>query len=240
MMQFMVRQAMAIAVAVAPASRMVAIPSGSYMPLYADAGQVSVAAFRIDVFPVTRAQYLEFLRSSPAWRLSAVKQPAYLRDWAGELDAGPPSGLERPVVWVTRPAARAYCAAQGKRLPTTDEWEYVAAASGTSRKGTNDPAFRQEILDLYTRRRDPWAHVGSTFRNIYGVADMHGLVWEWTEPAHNHSHHAPGHHDMSCAGSASGASTTSDFSAFMRYAFRSGLSEQSSHAGLGFRCATGG
>ena len=52
-----------------------------------------------------------------------------------------------------------------------------------------------------------------------------------------HSHHAAGRHDMTCAGSAQGAADPTDFAAFLRYAFRSGLAGDDAHANLGFRCA---
>jgi formylglycine-generating enzyme required for sulfatase activity len=218
---------------------MATIPAGAYMPLYADAGRTAVAAFKMDVTPVTRAQYLQFVTQNPAWRRGAVKSHEYLKDWPGVFDAGSGTELQRPVTQVPLAAARAYCSAQGKRLPSVDEWEYAAAASRKRRDGTADAAFRQELLALYTRIGKAPRPVGSTFTNVYGVSDLHGLVWEWTEVAHDHSHHAAGHHDMSCAGSAQGASSTSDFAAFLRYAYRSGLTDGSTQSNLGFRCAAG-
>jgi len=193
---------------------MVRIPTGSYMPLYAKDGRVSVAAFRIDAKPVTQAQYNSFRRVH-----------------------GSTEAADRPATRMTRIDARAFCAAQGKRLPSIDEWEYVAGASRTARGAGNEAAFRQEILDRYTRARDPRAAVGSTFRNAFGVWDMHGLVWEWVEPSAAHAGHTKAEHDMSCAGSASGATSTTDYAAFLRFAFRSGLDDDSAGAGLGFRCA---
>ncbi|HEX9109729.1 MAG TPA: SUMF1/EgtB/PvdO family nonheme iron enzyme, partial [Longimicrobiales bacterium] len=86
--------------------------------------------------------------------------------------------------------------------------------------------------------------VGSTFRNVYGIWDLHGLVWEWTAAAHSamaqHAMHhggATASHDMGCAGSAAGASDTRDYAAFLRYAFRAALTPGTSLGNLGFRCA---
>ena len=205
----------------------VLIPAGSYLPLYAEKGVVRVPGFRLDVTPVTEAQYAGFMRrGGDAAAHSGA--PAH---------SGVASGSMRPVTKVTRAAARAYCQAQGKRLPTTDEWELAAAASATSRRGTSDASFRQQLLDMYTRKRATGSVVGRGFTNVYGVKDMHGLVWEWTEASHDHAHHGATKHDMSCAGSAQGASTTLDYAAFMRYAFRSGLTDSSAFENLGFRCA---
>jgi formylglycine-generating enzyme required for sulfatase activity len=197
-------------------TRMVTIPAGSYLPLYAERGAVSVKSFKLDITPVTQAQFAAYASGSGA-RVA-------------------PGAATRPATNVTRSAARAYCTAVGKRLPTVHEWELAAAASATARNGTADPAFRQYLIELYTRMRAP-GRVLAGFVNVYGVRDLHGLVWEWTEESHAHAEHGTQKHDMSCAGSAQGASTTADFAAFLRYAFRSGLKESSSVDNLGFRCA---
>jgi formylglycine-generating enzyme len=119
----------------------------------------------------------------PAWRRSEVKPifagPAYLADWSSDLSFGPSSRANQPVTGVSWFAARAYCQWEGKRLPTVEEWEYVARASETSRDASRDPAFIQRLLGLQSANR-PDAPVGSGFRNIFGVSDMHGLVQEWT------------------------------------------------------------
>ncbi len=250
--------------ATSPALRraaMVGIPGGSYLPLYAPMGRVRVAGFALDRYPVTRAQYAAFLATHPEWRRSraprALGGGGYLRDWRGDLDFGGGAAAQRPVTWVSRPAAAAYCAAAGARLPTTDEWEYVASASPTRRDGVGDPAFQQQLIELYTRPRpsEP-GPVGSTFRNAFGVYDLHGLVWEWTDgspagamaqPAGMAMHgaagadapHAPrAPHDMGCAGSAAGATDTRAYAAFLRYALRAGLTPTTDLGSLGFRGAS--
>jgi formylglycine-generating enzyme required for sulfatase activity len=220
---------------------MAAIPAGKYHPLYADgAPPLPVTAFSIDREPVTRAQYLTFARTNPKW-LAGIDTRA----------ASP----DRPMTGVTWYAARAYCAAQGKRLPTTAEWEYVAAADEKRRDATRDPKFLQRLVALYTTR--PEARVGGAaekFRNVYGVYALHGVVWEWTadfdgrseEPvAHGArdgmagmDHGSGGHeHMLSCASAAIGASNAGDYAAFMRYQFRAGLTRSSAQQMLGFRCA---
>jgi sulfatase modifying factor 1 len=214
---------------------MAAIPAGHYHPLYAD-GQspLKVSAFSIDRQPVSKAQFLAFARTNPTW-LKGVDARAM------ELD--------RPMTGVTWSAARAYCAAQGKRLPTTAEWEYVAAADERHRDATRDPAFTQRLVALYTTR--PEARIGGAgerFRNVYGVSALHGVVWEWTSDfdggreAHDDmtgmDHGKGGHeHMLFCASAAIGASNPRDYAAFMRYGFRAGLTRTSAQQLLGFRCA---
>lgn len=220
---------------------MAAIPAGKYHPLYADgAPPLSVHAFSIDRSQVTRARFLAFARANPSW-LKGVNASS----------ANP----DRPITGVTWSAARAYCAAQGKRLPSTAEWEYVAAADEQRRDATRDRTFLQRLVSLYTTR--PEARVGGAgerFRNVYGVSALHGVVWEWTsdfdggtsERAPHAEHesmagmqHTGGEHEhmLSCASAAIGASNAGDYAAFMRYQFRAGLTRSSAQQMLGFRCA---
>lgn len=217
---------------------MAAIPAGKYHPLYADgAPAIKVNAFSIDRAPVTRAQYLDFARANPSW-LKGV-------------DARTTS-LDRPMTGVTWSAARAYCAAQGKRLPTTAEWEYVAAADEKRRDATRDPQFLQRLVSLYTTRPEARVHgAGEKFRNVYGVSGLHGVVWEWTSDFDGGKSEHGGHdamagmedegggheHMLSCASAAIGASNAGDYAAFMRYQFRAGLTRSSAQQMLGFRCA---
>lgn len=226
----------------------VRVPAGSYVPLYTrDGGAVRVAAFEIDRHPVTRAEYLEFVRADPRWRRDRVKPvfagAGYLAGWPSALDAGGSAAAERPVTQVSWFAARAFCEAEGKRLPTADEWEYVAAASETERDASRDPDFVRRLLGMYTTRRDPLPPVRSTFRNAFGVWDLHGLVWEWVLDFNNvlvsdDSRGAGGRdHKLYCAAGSVGATDPGNYPAFLRYAFRAGLTGRSTVANLGFRCA---
>lgn len=235
---------------------MVRVPAGSYTPLYTNAStrEVRVEAFRIDQRKVTRGEFLTFVRKHPGWRRDSVRavfaDDRYLSDWPGPLDPGDTAARNRPVTSVSWFAARAYCAAAGKRLPTIDEWEYAASAGETQRDATRDAAFTQRILDLYTARAA--VAEGTAQRgigNVYGVRDLHASAWEWTEDfnsimASGDSRQTGGtskHTDFRavCAGAAIGASNPDNFPAFMRYAFRAALNGRSSVDALGFRCAAG-
>jgi formylglycine-generating enzyme required for sulfatase activity len=224
-------------------SGMAVIPQGTYSPLYATKGaeRVAVRGFALDRAPVTRGEFLEFVRRNPQWRRSAVKRTAadngYLADWAGDLEAGNASDLRTPVTGVSRNAALAYCSTKGKRLPTSNEWEYAAAASETTRDAARDRNFISRLVGFYRNRASGRSQaVGKSAPNVYGIRDMHELVWELTaDPMHaGHSRHE---HDMSCAGAAMGALDPSNYAAFMRYAVRSGLNDRTTMKTLGFRCA---
>jgi formylglycine-generating enzyme required for sulfatase activity len=86
--------------------------------------------------------------------------------------------------------------------------------------------------------------VGLGARNVYGVADLHGLVWEWTLDFNSSLVTGESRADASldrsryCGSGAAGASDFQDYAAFMRYAFRSSLEARYSVGDLGFRGVT--
>jgi len=218
---------------------MAVLPSGSLTPLYS-AGhmeKVSVHRFALDREPVTRAEYLDFLRTNPAWRRSAVTaakaDKGYLAEWGSDLNAGSGTQLRWPVTEVSRLAASAYCESKGKRLPTVEEWEYAASADRSRRDATREKTFISRLIGLYTSRAATRStEIGKSSSNVYGVRDLHELVWEMTAEMSGHQHH------MFCASSAIGASNPENYPAFMRYAVRSGIQGRTTtQKNLGFRCA---
>jgi formylglycine-generating enzyme required for sulfatase activity len=233
---------------------MVRLPAGSYEPLYRRAGdgRVHVAAFALDVEPVTNAEYRAFAEANPAWRRGAIRpvfaEPGYLADWRGDVDPGDAAALARPVTGVSWFAAKAYCASRGKRLPTVDVWENAAAASETPRDAARDRGFVRRLLALYTHRATRvLPAVGAGFRNVYGVRDLHELTWEWTldynsvlvsdDSRDGGSGVGERDHSLFCASAAVGATDPTNYPAFMRYAVRAGLTGRSTVRTIGVRCA---
>ena len=151
----------------------------------------------------------------------------------GEFQSAVGEDARRPAVAVTWFEAKQYCEVHGKRLPTTAEWERAASATPIP-----------EQMSLYAMRHDETnaGIVGRGEHNRLGVADLHGLVWEWTldfdGPTHSASHHEHAEHNgVSCASAAIGATNTYDYPAFLRNAVRAGLERTSATTSLGFRCA---
>ncbi|MCC7008458.1 MAG: formylglycine-generating enzyme family protein [Acidobacteria bacterium] len=248
-----------------PPAGMVTVPAGSYVPLYrpptsptaAGPGRAGAAtpavpvsrrveAFQMDVFPVTNGEYLEFVRQHPEWRKWRVKklfaEESYLSHWKDELDPGPLAPADSPVVNVSWFAARAYLKAQGKELPTVDQWEYAAAASETRRDASRDAAFIDRLRVWYGQAvPDPLPSVRTGFRNVYGIRGLHGLVWEWTLDFNSALVSGESRADSAlerslyCGSGASGAADFENYPAFMRYALRSSLQARYAVGSLGFR-----
>jgi formylglycine-generating enzyme required for sulfatase activity len=227
------------------------IAPGDFGPLFGlDTGQKTfrVAELWIDRRPVTRVRYADFLAAHPEWRRGRVAEifadPQYLHTWDGDR---PRAGQEAyPVTHVSWFAAQAYCRAQGGRLPSTLEWEYVAAASSTEPDAQKDRAFVESILGWYARpsRGDLGLRpVGAAAPNFYGLEDLHALVWEWTSDFNasfiTADNRADGDRSRSffCGNAVTGAARREDYAAFMRYALRSSLTPRTALPRLGFRCA---
>lgn len=233
-------------------AEVVSLPSGIYHPFYvgaSDTGGVSVDAFRLDVRPVTVAEFLAFAVDNPDWRRGTA--PAvlvgtdYLSRWDAILDPGKSIRPDQPITEVSWFAARAYCRWAGGRLPTTAEWEYAAQASGTLRDASGDPTFNSEVLALYTGRvpGERLAAAGTTDRNVFGLRDLHGLVWEWTSDFNNQTLTGGGREDRGlnrqrfCAAGSLGVADLTNYAGFLRWSYRASLVGSTSAQQLGFRCA---
>ncbi|MCE7033095.1 formylglycine-generating enzyme family protein [Lysobacter sp. GX 14042] len=242
-----------LAASAAPAAEAeyVRIPAGSFASAlaYEDVpGEVEVAAFELMERPVTNAEFLAFVREHPQWRRDRVPQvmaePRYLSHWPGPLDTGGAPADARPVVQVSWFAADAYCRAQDARLPGWNEWEYVAAADETRQDARADPVWRERILGWYSRPSDqPLVRAGAQVANVYGVRDMHGLVWEWTEDFSSllvdADDRLQGDPDGArfCGAGALSMDDRENYAVLMRVAMLSSLQAGHTTGNLGFRCA---
>lgn len=229
-------------------STMKQINKGTFVPLYgSDTLAVTVSPFLLDTYPVTSQQYLDFVKKNSKWRRSRViklfANNNYLSHWKNDTTLGTnvvPNAAATAVSWY---AAKAYCDCQGKRLPTMNEWEYAAMASETKANAQKDSLFNQRIVAGYETPKTYQKEVGSSFKNYWGVWDMHGLVWEWTSDfnsviiANESRNNKTAEGNLFCAGANVGASDLMDYAAFMRYAFRSSVKANYNILNLGFRCA---
>jgi len=143
---------------------------------------VNVDSFCMDRTEVTTSAYAACVASGKCTR-SIYK---------GRCNAGVSGREDHPINCVDLNEAAAYCAAQGQRLPTAEEWEY-AATGGDGRTypwGNDEPknqlCWDGEGNDLGKGNRRSTCAVGSYPRgdSPSGLVDLSGNVWEWTSPLH--------------------------------------------------------
>jgi len=140
---------------------------------------VHVDSFYIDKYPVTNSDFKKFLDAAHYHPQDDLN---FLRDWK---DGTYPAGWEkRPVTWVSLEDARAYANWAGKRLP--HEWEWQYAAQGTDGRlypwGSDWDASAVPVPDKSRTMRGPDpidAHPKGA--SPFGVMDMVGNVWQWTD-----------------------------------------------------------
>ena len=233
--------------AMAQSEGMATVKGGTYLPLYGvDSTPVTVKDFMMDVYPVTNEEYLTYVKKYPEWQKSRAKRlfadGNYLAHWESDLSYGDQLSAKAPVTNISWFAAKKYCECQGKRLPTVDEWEYTAMADEKTADARKKESYNQKILDWYETPKSFSKDIGSTFKNYWGVYDLHGLVWEWTSDFNSVLISGESRKDVDkdsnlfCGSSAVGASDLMNYAAFMRYAFRGSIKANYSVKNLGFRC----
>ena len=140
---------------------------------------MQMKSFWIDTYPVTNAQFKKFL---DATHYHPQDDLNFLRDWK---DGSFPAGWDnKPVTWVSLEDARAYAAWAGKRLP--HEWEWQYAAQGRDGRiypwGNDWNANAVPVPDKGRNMRGPDAvDAHPEGKSPFGVMDLVGNVWQWTE-----------------------------------------------------------
>ncbi|RYZ73601.1 MAG: formylglycine-generating enzyme family protein [Lysobacteraceae bacterium] len=227
------------------------LPGGAFRTAlkYEDRKQATrIAPFALMRQPVTNAEFLDFVRSHPQWRRDRVArvfaEPRYLSHWSAADALGSKALPGQPVTQVSWFAAQAYCEAQGARLPSWDEWEYAAAADETRRDARRDPAWRERILRWYSRpSSQALPRAGLQAPNAYGVQDLHGLVWEWTEDfssllvAADNRNQGDADNAKFCGAGALSMDDRDNYAVLMRVAMLSSLEADDTTGNVGFRCA---
>ncbi|MBN2000019.1 SUMF1/EgtB/PvdO family nonheme iron enzyme [candidate division KSB1 bacterium] len=183
---------------------MIFVPGGSF-EMGESKKAVTVGGFYMSVFPVTNREYEIFMKNggyieknywstdgSNFLRRKKIKQPEFWNDRRFNHPL-------QPVVGVTFYEAEAYCrwlsqflnAGRPFRLPTEDEWEHAA-------RGPRGDAWAFGDWNPDVPRWDSWNDYGkgltygtSRINSVYkdsvsgfGLFDLSGNVWEWTDSWH--------------------------------------------------------
>jgi len=151
---------------------------GKASPLRQHSHTMTVAPFYIDKYPVTNANFKAFLDAAQYRPNDNVN---FLKDWKGGVY--PAGYANRPVTWVSLEDARAYAAWAGKRLP--HEWEWQYAAQGSDGRlypwGSKWDASKVPAPDKGHLLTQPANVDASSGASPFGVMDMVGNVWQWTD-----------------------------------------------------------
>ena len=223
------------------------IPEGNYAPFYIKEGSSSsedklirVKAFLLDVNQVTNEEFLEFVTTNPDWQKGKVTQlfadKHYLQHWGENGKEFSPSDAKKPVVNVSWFAAQNYCESRGKRLPSTDEWEYVLEDMGRDKE-----FIHRSVMEWYSIPNRELPSLVNRSKNGLGVADLVAVVWEWTNDFNNFMVRSDSRDSGSkaafCGGGSLNVTELDNYAAFMRYSYRSSLQGNFTGRNLGFRCA---
>jgi formylglycine-generating enzyme required for sulfatase activity len=172
---------------------------------------VSLRSFALGKYDVTRGEYAAFVRetgySAGDGCYDNGNPNSRWRAGASWENPGFDQGERDPVVCVSWADAHAYVAwLNGKvrrvastsrdgpyRLPSESEWEYAARAGTTTRFWWGDDDGRAADHAWYKDNSGGQTHpVGSKPANAFGLYDMVGDVWQWTEDCYADSYaHAP-------------------------------------------------
>lgn len=180
--------------------------------------RVNVASFALGKSEITRGQFAAFVNETnystddKCWTLEGGKYEEHSgRNWR---ELGYPQDDEHPVACVNWNDAKAYTewvsSKTGKqyRLPTEAEWEYAARGNTSTARywgGNPDEACgyanaADKTAQAQIHGAPSWsvynctdgfaytAPVGSFKANAFGLNDMLGNVWEWTEDSYHDSY----------------------------------------------------
>ena len=145
---------------------------------------VTLSAFAMGKFPVTRGLYREVMGSGPdAWRETDDTLPANYIRWFDAVNfcnaLSTRLGLE-PCYRINEGSVTCHREANGYRLPTEAEWEYAARAGTETQYFFGDDAGRLGEYAWFGENADNRVHpVGKKVANRWGFHDVLGNVWEW-------------------------------------------------------------
>ncbi len=164
---------------------MVRIPSGSFLmgdktQSDATAHEVAVTSFYMDKYLVTQEQYQKVMGENPS-RWKADRNPVEQVRWSDAVKfCNRRSELENLRPCYDLKTWNCDFGANGYRLPTEAEWEYVCrAGTSTAYFFGDDPAKLGDYAWFEKNSGRRAQLVGQKLPNPWGLYDICGNVWEW-------------------------------------------------------------
>jgi formylglycine-generating enzyme required for sulfatase activity len=168
--------------------------------------EVSVPSFAMGKYDVTRGEYADFVRETRHSAGDGCGIDGF--EWKKQVDKswqnpGYNQTDRDPVVCVSWQDAKAYISwLNGKvrqmpsasgdgpyRLPSESECEYAARAGTSTRFWWGDDDAAASDHAWYKSNSDGQSHpVGLKLANAFGLYDMVGNVWQWTEDCYDNSY----------------------------------------------------
>jgi len=139
---------------------------------------MDIKSFYIDQYPVTNARFKKFMDATHYQPKDAHN---FLKYWSH--GSYPTGWANKPVTYVSIEDARAYAKWAGKRLP--HEWEWQYAAQGTDGRlypsGNKSDSTIIPPADHNRNMRPPTDVTAYKEKSPFGVKDLVGNVWQWTD-----------------------------------------------------------
>ena len=176
--------------------------------------QVSIASFALSKTEITRGQFAAFVKKTryntgdKCWTLQEGKYDSRSGNWQ---NPGYPQDDKHPVTCINWEDAKAYAEWMSKktgkkyRLPSEAEWEYAARGHTRTTRYWGESAeeacgyanVADKTAQAQIKGTSAWlvhncmdgfaytAPVGHFKANAFGLKDMLGNVWEWTEDSYH-------------------------------------------------------
>ena len=217
--------------------------------------EVTLSAYAIDKHEVTLDQYAACVS------VAGCKAPSGTNGQSAAWNWDAVGRGSHPINGLTRANATAYCAWQGKRLPTEAEWE--KAARGGCELYPNQDCKAMATLSPWGKAAPSCtlAHYNQSFSGCgtsttapiglrpggaspYGVHDMAGNVSEWVSDSYSATWYAnsPASNPVGPSSGSDGIKRGGAFSstaAYLRVSERFGADVTTSYTDQGVRCAVG-
>ena len=218
---------------------MVVIPAGSFMmggDPFSNSTQanelprhrVQIQSFAIGKYEVTQEQWYAMMGNNPSENKGRTL-PVELVSW---------DDIQQFIAKLNQKTGQKY------RLPSEAEWEYAARAGTTTEWSFGNDESKLDDFGWHKKNSGRKTQaVGQKLPNAFGLYDIHGNLWEWTQDCY--------HADFAGAPIEGNAWTTScddvfrvirggswnDDPADLRSAFRVGLNPDLENSDVGFRLA---